>query len=106
MLVLEVTPHVLRAVRPMFRDADRQAHDFMHTNPLGKAGWALSQAPRSAGRSAVCVWWALSLGWRLGTGAHGRALPDGPAVSVRELGSGDEVSMFQEMDHQWYLNTI
>jgi hypothetical protein len=33
-------------------------------------------------------------------------MPDGPAVSVRELGSDDEASLFQEMDHQRYLKTI
>ncbi len=106
MLVLEVAPHVLRTIRPLFRDADRQTHDFLHTSPIGKAGWALSQVSRSVGRSAVSVWWALGLGWRLWTGAYGRALPDGPAVSVRELGSDDEAAVFQEMDHRRYLNTI
>lgn len=106
MLMLEVAPHVLRPVRPRFREADRLAHDFLHANPLGKAVWALSRVPHTAGRSAVTVWRTLTLVGRLTSHGSGLAMPDGPAVSVRELGSDDEASLFQEMDHQRYLKTI
>ncbi|MGI5375142.1 hypothetical protein ACQEV2_13010 [Streptomyces sp. CA-251387] len=106
MLMLEVAPHVLRPVRPRFREADRLAHDFLHANPLGKAVWALSRVPHSAGQSVVTVWRTLTLLGRLASRGSGRAMPDGPAVSVRELGSDDMASLFQEMDHQRYLKTI
>jgi hypothetical protein len=106
MLMLEVAPHVLRPVRPLFRDADRQAHDYLHANLLGKAVWALTRVPHSAGQSVVTIWRTLRLTGHLVTGGYGRAMPDGPAVSVRELGSDDEASLFQEMDHQRYLKTI
>ncbi|WP_438490281.1 hypothetical protein [Streptomyces sp. S186] len=36
----------------------------------------------------------------------GRLLPDGPAVSLRELGSGDEPSHVQKMDADRYLRGI
>ncbi|KUL29811.1 hypothetical protein ADL12_27665 [Streptomyces regalis] len=106
MLMLEVAPHVLRPVRPQFREADRLAHDYLHANSLGKAVRALSRVPHTAGRSVVTVWRTLTLLGRLASHGSGRAMPDGPAVSVRELGSDDEASLFQEMDHQRYLKTI
>ncbi|MEV6291189.1 hypothetical protein AB0M41_12365 [Streptomyces sp. NPDC051896] len=106
MLMLEVAPHVLRPVRPLFRDAHRVAHDYLHANPLGKAVWALTRMPHSAGQSVVTVWQTLTLLARLASRGIGRAMPDGPALSVRELGSDDEASLFQEMDHQRYLKTI
>ncbi|WP_225101939.1 hypothetical protein [Streptomyces sp. CoH27] len=106
MLMLEVAPHVLRPVRPLFRDADRVAHDYLHANPLGKAVWALTRMPHSAGQSVVTVWQTLTLLARLASRGIGRSMPDGPALSVRELGSDDEASLFQDMDHQRYLKTI
>lgn len=106
MLMLEVAPHVLRPVRPQFRQADRLAHDFLHANPLGKAVWALSRVPHTAGQSVVTVWRTLTLLGRLASHGSDRAMPDGPALSVRELGSDDDASLFQEMDHQRYLKTI
>ncbi|MFE0251153.1 hypothetical protein [Streptomyces sp. NPDC059010] len=106
MLMLEVAPHVLRPVRPRFREADRLAHDFLHANPLGKAVWALSRVPHTAGESVVTVWRTLTLLGRVAAQGTGRAMPDGPSVSIRELGSDDEASLFQEMDHQRYLKTI
>ncbi|WP_128428203.1 hypothetical protein [Streptomyces cyaneus] len=106
MLMLEVAPHVLRPLRPRFREADRLAHDFLHANLLGKAAWALSRVPHTAGQSVVTVWRTLTLLGRLAAHGSGRAMPDGPALSIRELASDDEASLFQEMDHQRYLKTI
>ncbi|MER5225510.1 hypothetical protein [Streptomyces flaveus] len=106
MLMLEVAPHVLRPLRQQFREADRLAHDYLYANPLGKAVWALTRVPHSAGQSVVTVWRTLKLLGRLASGGYGRAMSDGPAVSVRELASDDEASLFQEMDHQRYLKTI
>ncbi|MFJ3825828.1 hypothetical protein [Streptomyces nodosus] len=106
MLMLEVAPHVLRPVRQLFRDADRVAHDYLHANVLSKAVRALLRVPHSAGQSVVTVWRTVTLLGHLVSRSSGRVMPDGPALSVRELGSDDEASLFQEMDHQRYLKTI
>lgn len=106
MLMLEVAPHVLRPVKPLFRYADRIAHRYRHNHHFGKAVWALGQTPRSAGQALVTVGRALGHGWRLLTAGHAHALPEGPEVSVRELGSDDEASLFQEMDVSRYLKSV
>ncbi|MEV5598237.1 hypothetical protein [Streptomyces sp. NPDC052496] len=106
MLMLEVAPHVLWPVRALYREADRIAHRYRHNNPFGKAVWALAQTPRSAGRAMTSLWRGFVSAWSLLTGGHGGALPDGPAVSVRELGSDGDASLFQEMDVTRYLKSI
>lgn len=106
MLMLEVAPHVLRPVASLYRYADRIAHRYRHNHHFGKAVWALGQAPRSAGQALVTLGRALAHLWRQITGGHAGALPEGPWVSVRELGSDDEASLFQEMDVSRYLKSI
>ncbi|MGA5191748.1 hypothetical protein [Streptomyces exfoliatus] len=106
MLMLEVAPHVLRPVKPLYRYADRVAHRYRHNHHFGKAVWALGQTPRSAGQALVTLGRSLGHGCRLLTGGHTNALPEGPAVSVRELGSDDEASLFQEMDASRYLKSV
>ncbi|WP_329621617.1 hypothetical protein OG357_14875 [Streptomyces sp. NBC_01255] len=106
MLMLEVAPHVLRPVKRLYRDADRIAHRFRHNHHFGKAVWALGQTPRSGGQAVVTLWRALRHGWRLLTGGHANALPEGPWISVRERGSDDQASLFQEMDVSRYLKSI
>ncbi|OKI09923.1 hypothetical protein A6A06_04680 [Streptomyces sp. CB02923] len=106
MLMLEVAPHVLWPVRALYREADRIAHRYRHNNPFGKAVWALAQTPRSAGRAVTTLWRGFVSAWSLLTGGHGGALPDGPAASVRELGSDGDASLFQEMDVTRYLKSI
>ncbi|MFF0556014.1 hypothetical protein [Streptomyces sp. NPDC004266] len=106
MLMLEVAPHVLRPVRPLYRHADRIAHRYRHNHHFGKAVWALGQTPRSAGRSVVTIGRALVQLWRVLTAGHANALPEGPWISVRELGSDDEASLFQEMDVSRYLKSV
>ncbi|WP_435974455.1 hypothetical protein [Streptomyces sp. Qhu_M48] len=106
MLMLEVAPHVLRPVKPLYRYADRIAHRYRHNHHFGKAVWALGQTPRSAGQALVTLGRSLGHGWRLLTAGHAHALPEGPAVSVRELGSDDEASLFQEMDISRYLKSV
>ncbi|MFJ9808406.1 hypothetical protein ACIRTB_09260 [Streptomyces sp. NPDC101158] len=106
MLMLEVAPHVLRPVAELFRYADRIAHRYRHNHHFGKAVWALGRTPRSAGQALVTLWRALGHAWRLATEGHARALPEGPLHSVRELGSDDEASLFQEMDVSRYLKSI
>ncbi|MEU8763080.1 hypothetical protein [Streptomyces sp. NPDC048659] len=106
MLMLEVAPHVLRPVAALYRRADRIAHRYRHNHHFGKAVWALGQVPRSAGQALVTLGRSLGTLWRQGTGGHTGALPEGPRVSVRELGSEDEVSLFQQMDVSRYLKSI
>ncbi|MCX5385172.1 hypothetical protein [Streptomyces sp. NBC_00083] len=106
MLVLEIAPHVLAPLREDFFRADRTAHDFGCRTPLGKAGWALRRTPGSLVASLVVVVRALCSGWVRLTGGFGRALPDGPARSVRELAAAPEASLFQAMDCRRYVKSI
>ncbi|MFI5657328.1 hypothetical protein [Streptomyces sp. NPDC051684] len=106
MLMLEIAPHVLAPVREPFQNADRTAHQFRHNNPLGKAAWAFGRVAGSPVRSLVTVGRWVGYGWQVLTGGHGGALPDGPAVSVRELGSQGPGSLFQQMDVERYLKSI
>lgn len=86
--MLEIAPHVLLPVRADFENADRVAHQHRHNSPLGKAVWALVRTPRSAPLAVVTVARGVALSWRILTAGYGAAMPDGPARSVRELGSG------------------
>jgi len=106
MLMLEIAPHVLTPVRADFKDADRTAHRFRHNNAFGKAAGAVALVPASAGRSLAQLGRGLFYVWRLLTGGYAGALPDGPSLSVRELGSAPAGSLFQEMDVRRYLKSV
>ncbi|MFF5708657.1 hypothetical protein [Streptomyces sp. NPDC012756] len=106
MLMLEVAPHVLRPVKPLYRYADRIAHRYRHNHYFGKAVWALGRTPRSVGDALVTIGRSVVQLWRVLTGGHAGALPEGPWASVRELGSDDEASLFQEMDVSRYLKSV
>ncbi|MYT33259.1 MULTISPECIES: hypothetical protein [unclassified Streptomyces] len=106
MLMMEVAPHVLWPLRPLFQDADRIAHQYRHHDRFGKAVWALSHSPRSAGEALLTLARGLGATWRLATEGHGAALPEGPAASVRELAATGEASLFQYMDVARYLKTV
>ncbi|MGW1889484.1 hypothetical protein ACWCP6_04380 [Streptomyces sp. NPDC002004] len=106
MLMLEVAPHVLTPVREDFKNADRTAHRFRNNNVFGKAAWAVARVPGSAARSLVTLVRAVVYGWRLLTGGYAGALPDGPALSVRELGAAPSASLFQSMDVDRYLRSV
>jgi hypothetical protein len=106
MLMMEVAPHVLRPVKSSFQDADRVAYHYRHHTQFGKAVWALGRVPVSIRFSVVTLWRGAASLWRRMAGGYGRALPDGPLASVRELGSDDESSLFQEMDISRYLKSI
>ncbi|MEV0217898.1 hypothetical protein [Streptomyces sp. NPDC050704] len=106
MLMLEIAPHVLLPVREDFKDADRTAHTFRNNNAVGKAAWAVARVPGSAARSLVALGKGLWYAWRLLTGGHSGALPDGPALSVRELAAMRAGSLFQEMDVSRYLKSV
>jgi hypothetical protein len=106
MLMLEIAPHVLLPVREDFKNADRTAHAFRHNNVLGKAAWAVARVPGSAARSLVALGKGLYYAWRLLAGGYAGALPDGPALSVRELAAARAGSTFQEMDVSRYLKSV
>ncbi|MER6628120.1 hypothetical protein ABT301_07755 [Streptomyces sp. NPDC000987] len=106
MLMLEVAPHVLNPVRQDFKDADRSAHRFRNNTALGKAAGAIVLVPASAGRSLAQLGRGLVYAWRLLTGGYAGALPDGPELSVRELGSAPAGSLFQDMDVARYLRSL
>lgn len=106
MLMLEVAPHVLRPVRPLFQYADRIAHRYRHNNRFGKAVWALGRFPSSAGSALITLVRGAAAVWRTATSGNAKALAEGPGLSVRELGSDDEASLFQDMDLSRYLKSI
>ncbi|MFJ6084054.1 hypothetical protein ACIQI8_21885 [Streptomyces sp. NPDC092369] len=106
MLMLEIAPHVLTPVRAEFKDADRTAHRFRNNNAFGKGAAALALVPASAGRALAQLGRGLLYFWRLLTGGYAGALPDGPALSVRELGAVPAGSLFQEMDVARYLRSV
>jgi hypothetical protein len=106
MLMLEIAPHVLTPVRADFKDADRTSHRFRTNNLIGKVAGAAVLVPGSAGRSLFSLGRGAVYAWRLLTGGHAGALPDGPALSVRELASAPAGSTFQEMDVARYLRSI
>jgi hypothetical protein len=105
MLVLEVAPHALTPVRPEYRLADVIAAQS-GTGLLRSVVRALADAPvanietaRSAARTAASV-------FRVWLSRPETAYPDGPDVSVRELGSVPTVRLFQEMDISRYVKTV
>ncbi len=106
MLMLEIAPHVLAPVREDFKDADRIAHRYSHNNLVGKAAYAVPLVARSAGTALGHLGRLAAFGWRLLTAGNATALPEGPALSVRELGSAPQGSLFQQMDVDRYLRTV
>ncbi|MEU5464914.1 hypothetical protein ACH41C_06320 [Streptomyces althioticus] len=105
MLMLEIAPHVLLPVREDFKDADRIAHQFLH-DIKGRIAGSVVLVPRSAGDSFITLGRGAAYLWRLLTGGHAHALPDGPALSVRELAAAPAGSTFQEMDVARYLRSV
>ncbi|MEU5364712.1 hypothetical protein ABZ354_14690 [Streptomyces sp. NPDC005925] len=106
MLMLEIAPHVLEPIRADFKDADRTSHRFRSLHLFGKAADAAVLAPGAFGRSLISLVRGAAYAWRLLTGGHANALPDGPARSVRELAAAPAGSTFQDMDVERYLRSI
>jgi hypothetical protein len=106
MLMLEIAPHVLMPIREEFKDADHFAHRFRTDSLFAKATWAVGRVPATTVRSVVTLCQAAASGWQLLTGGYGSALPDGPALSVRELGAAGARSLFQQMDVDRYLKSV
>ncbi|EGX61510.1 hypothetical protein SZN_02202 [Streptomyces zinciresistens K42] len=106
MLMLEIAPHVLQPIRADFKDADRTAHRFRSNNLFGRATWAVGQVPGASIRSLATLGHGAAYGWQLLAGGYANALPDGPAVSVRELAAARSGSLFQQMDVDRYLRSV
>ncbi|QKW06301.1 hypothetical protein HUT18_07680 [Streptomyces sp. NA04227] len=105
MLVLEVVPHVLTPMRPEFRAVDVIVNRGAE-NVAREGVRALLTAPTATIAAAVSALGTLVSVFRVWLGEPQRALPDGPAASVRELGSVREISLFQEMDVSRYVKTV
>lgn len=105
MLVLEVAPHVLPPVRPEFRAVDviasRGEDDLVRDGVR-----ALLTAPAAGFAAAVSTVRSAVSGFRTWLADPRRAVPDGPAGSVREMGAVPQVSLFQEMDISRYVKTV
>ncbi|MET9857213.1 hypothetical protein ABZY57_30305 [Streptomyces sp. NPDC006450] len=106
MMMLEVAPHVLLPVRTDFHNADADAQRYRNNSGFGKAVWALRHTPGSLVASAATLGRGLASWWRIATGGHGGARPEGPRVSVRDLASEDNGSLFHLMDLDRFLKTI
>ncbi|MER8154814.1 hypothetical protein [Streptomyces sp. NPDC094472] len=106
MLMLEFAPHVLRPIRPDFRAVDRLSDSHRRGGLPGKAVWALGRTPTAAGRAVIHAFRSAAFVWRMYAGGYEAAIPDGPWVSVRELGSDVGASLFQEMDVSRYLKSV
>lgn len=106
MLMLEVAPHVLFPVRADFKDADHEAYTFADQNAFGKTVHILTRVAGAPGQALVTLVRRAVRGWRGITGEFAGGLPEGPAVSVRELASEPEGSLFQSMDVDRYLKSV
>lgn len=106
MLMVEFAPHVLMPVRADFRDADRAAHRYLRNRTLGKAAWALGHSAAAPPLALYTLAQAVAGAWRRLSGGHAHGLPEGPRVSVRELGSDSDLSQFQDMDVRRYVKSI
>ncbi|MEU6761462.1 hypothetical protein ABZ916_02960 [Streptomyces sp. NPDC046853] len=134
MLVLEVVPHVLGPIVPEFRAVDTivasepegPVRDALRACVDGPAvGVAVGIAALRALPSLIPsfrLWLAQpedetepaaapartlrSLCARLGIGGPAQPPPDAPLVSLRQLASTDDLSLFQEMDVARYTRTL
>lgn len=106
LLALEFAPHVLRPVRGDFRAADRISDQYRRSSGLSRVLGGIGQMPSEAARSVQFLLRQTAFSWRVMTGGHLGAMPEGPWVSIRELASDDSVSLFQEMDITRYLKSI
>ncbi|MGP3688033.1 hypothetical protein ACTVZO_25635 [Streptomyces sp. IBSNAI002] len=106
MLMLEVAPHVLLPVRPDFQRADDTVRRQQLNTAFAKVVWAVANGAGALGPALLALVRAVRIPWRMATAGHGVAIPAGPAVSVRELASQTDASLFQLMDLDRYLKTV
>lgn len=105
MLVLEVVPHVLG---PIFEEYRRV--DFIAAAGEGETGREALRTILSAPATGVVAGFSmlrtLAQCLRTWLARPEQAPPDAPLVSVREMGSTDRLSLFQEMDVSRYIKTV
>ncbi|MFD8383515.1 hypothetical protein ACFV2X_34240 [Streptomyces sp. NPDC059679] len=104
MLVLEVAPHVLTPVRPEYKSVDVIAAQRQYG--LRDAVQALLSSPSAGFAAGVWLVQTCLSAFRTWLTTPQYAPPDAPVASVRELGSVEEVSLFQEMDISRYVKTL
>lgn len=105
MLVLEVVPHVLHPLRPEFRSVDVIAQSPADGALPRDAVRALLN-PGAGVAAGICLLRTIVSDVVVWLTMPQYALPDGPVASVRELGSVEELSLFQEMDISRYVRTV
>jgi hypothetical protein len=104
-LVLEVAPHVLGPLAEEFREVDPVV-GRRPSGALREGALAFVTAPSLTTASAVSALRSLYSSFRIWLASPDYAAPDAPLVSVRELASTTELSLFQEMDMSRYIKTI
>ncbi|WP_051745102.1 hypothetical protein [Streptomyces yerevanensis] len=105
MLVLEVVPHVLGPIVPEFRQIDAIAGSAPE-GPVRDAVRALVEAPSVGLATGIEALRTLGSVLRQSSAPPEQAVPDAPLVSLRELASTDELSLFQKMDVARYIRTL
>ncbi|MFJ4435468.1 hypothetical protein [Streptomyces sp. NPDC088923] len=106
MLMAEFAPHVLQPVRRAYRLAEREARRHRALHRVGHVAWAIVHTPASFGHAVRTLGgWVRGELLRLLAGYAG-APAEGPSAAVRELGTDEDLSLFQEMDLDRYLKTI
>jgi hypothetical protein len=105
MLVLEVAPHVLYPVRPEFHEVDQVAARSTASG-LRNVVRAVIGSPAATSAAAISLVSTIASLFRAWLAAPETLPGEAPVTSVRELGSADEISLFQEMDVSRYVKTI
>lgn len=105
MLVLEVVPHVLGPVPEEFRKVDAIV-EHRAEGALREGVRALVTAPAATAAAGIAAARTLLSVFRVWFSSPEFAAPDAPLVSVRELASTNELSLFQEMDVSRYIKTV
>ncbi|WP_433341917.1 hypothetical protein [Streptomyces sp. CA-253872] len=106
MLMAEFAPHVLTPVRRGYRLAEREARRHRALSWPGHIAWALVHTPSSFGDSVRTLGGWLWGELRRAFAGYAGAPAEGPSAAVRELGTDEDLSLFQEMDLDRYLKTI
>ncbi|RAJ71766.1 hypothetical protein K378_00586 [Streptomyces sp. Amel2xB2] len=105
MLVLEVVPHVLGPVVEEFREVDAIV-ERGGDGSLREGVLALLASPTAIAAAGIGAAGTLLSVVREWLASPEHAAPDAPLVSVRELASTEELSLFQEMDVSRYIKTV
>ncbi len=101
LLILEVLPHVLPPLRKSFHEVDSlTARSTRFPVSALVTAPAMSMAVLARGTDAMNSWWVENFG------PATRETQEAPRISVRESGSRETGSMFQEMDVSRYVRTI